>query len=99
MQVLNAANELQDLILAHHRLLDRLGLWHGHVFCGIGRKELQLFRHLQKRSNVDVAVANHRLGEFRCRLIEPDLEFKRAQLVQLNPPEMLYQVMLESRTC
>jgi hypothetical protein len=43
VQVLNAANELQDLILGHHRLLNGLRLWHGHVFRRISKDDRRAF--------------------------------------------------------
>src|SRR3954469_22496247 len=95
MQVLNATNERDDLLLVHDRLRNRLGLWHGDVKSWICGKKIQLLRHPSDRSNIHVAMPNYRLGVHCGQLVEPNLNFERAELSKRNASKMLNKVVVD----
>ena len=92
-----AANERQNLLLRHHRLFDRFGLWHVHVFRRVFARNFCFFARLRDGSNVDEAVANHCLRvALRLPACSAKLEFQRCPVGSAEFSELRDQVVLES---
>ena len=61
MEIRDGPEQRENLLHAHHRLLDRLGQRHGHIFSRILHQKLLLSGQMSDGADVGKTASNHRL--------------------------------------